>query len=385
VPNPLPDWLSPPPGIKRPEFCTERDVLAALAADDAGPAELAALLSPAADALLEPMAQRAQALTVRHFGRTITLYVPLYLSNYCSSGCVYCGFASDRTTPRSCLSEADASQEMDKLKQMGFEEVLLLTGERTPKADFEYLERCVAMAATRFHQVTVEAFPMGVDEYQRLSQAGCAGITLYQETYDPEQYERLHRWGPKRDYAARLEAPEHALQAGMRTVGIGALLGLSEPVMEATRLLQHARHLRSRYWRSGISISFPRVRPEAGGFKAPFPVDDTFLAKLIFAFRICLRDMHLVLSTRESPQFRDGMAGVGISKMSIGSRTTVGGYVEDRAKSAPGGQFEVSDQRDITTFCNMLCTHHLQPLFKNWDAAYRDAPPRAAAAFTVCS
>jgi 2-iminoacetate synthase len=326
------------------------------------------------------MAQRAQALTRRHFGRTVSLYVPLYLSNHCPGGCAYCGFASDRRQPRRRLEPAEAAAELDEIHSMGFEEVLLLTGERGSEAGFDYLLDCVRLAARKFHLVTVESFAMTAEEYGRLVDAGCTGITLYQETYDPARYAELHRWGAKRDYAFRLEAPARALAAGMRTVGLGALLGLADPLCDAILLLQHLRYLQKHFWRGGFSVSFPRIRPQAGGYTPRFPVGDAALAQLVFAFRIALPDVPLVLSTRESPAFRDGIAGLGISKMSVASRTTVGGYHAQADRS--GGQFAVSDTRGVAEFVRTLEDKGLQPVFKNWDAVLRadDTPCRASSA-----
>ena len=358
---------------ERVEQATDPDVLAALGAESPGSRELASLLSPAAAGHLEAMAQRAQAITRRHFGRTINLYAPLYLSNYCSSGCAYCGFAADRPQPRRRLSLEELETELNALKKMGLEEILLLTGERTPQADFDYLHECVRRAATHFHLVTVEVFPMTVEEYRQLAQAGCTGVILYQETYDRAVYENLHRWGPKKDFLSRLEAPARALEAGMRFVGLGVLLGLADPVADILRLHRHAIELSRRFWRAGLSLSFPRLRPEAGHFQAPHPVNDRFLAQTIYALRIVLPDLHLVLSTREAAGFRDGMAGVGISKMSVASRTTVGGYAGDGNDHAE--QFKVHDDRDMTAFCDALRRKHLEPVLKNWDATYREAVP----------
>jgi len=368
----LPDELDPRPWLAAPPPTAAR-IAAALRADAPGIEELRVLISEQARPWIEPMAQRAQALTERHFGRTIALYAPLYLSNYCSSGCAYCGFASDRRQPRRRLAPEEIAMEMDALKAMGIEEILLLTGERTPQADFDYLLGAVRQAAQRFHLVTVEAFPMNVEEYRALTAAGCVGVTLYQETYEPEQYTRLHRWGPKQDFAARLDGPARALAAGLRTAGLGALLGLSDPRFDALALYLHLAHLRRRFWRAGFSISFPRVCEQAGGFAAPHPVDDARLAQIVFAFRIALPDVPLVLSTREAPAFRDGMAGVGISKMSVASRTTVGGYVAAAPPGSPG-QFEVHDGRDVAAFTAMLRARRLEPVFKSWDAVYREAP-----------
>ncbi|MCA1808721.1 MAG: radical SAM protein [Lentisphaerae bacterium] len=286
----------------------------AVSATHPGLPELALLLSPAADQLLETMALKARRITRRHFGRNISLYAPLYLSNHCSSGCAYCGFASDRRQPRRHMSPAEMTSEMDALQGMGFEEVLLLTGERTPEVGFDYLRQAVLPAAERFHQVTLETFPMCTQEYAELARLGAVGVTAYQETYDAATYTAVHRWGPKKDYQRRLDVPAQALAAGMRSVGLGVLLGLADPLLDALCLYQHAQHLQRQYWRAGISISFPRLRPEAGGFQPRHQVDDRFLARMIYAFRICLPEVSLVLSTREAPAFRDGMAGVGINK-----------------------------------------------------------------------
>ena len=209
---------------------------------------------------------------------------------------------------------------------------------------------------------------MTESEYASLAQAGCTGLTLYQETYDPALYERVHRWGPKRDYAARLDAPARALAGGLRRVGLGVLLGLGDPARDALCLYQHAQHLRKEFWRAGVAVSFPRIRPQSGGFEPEYPVSERRLAQIIFAFRICLPDVPLALSTRECAAFRDGMAGVGINKMSVASRTTVGGYAGEAAEES---QFEVSDNRSVEAFCAMLAEKELEPVFKNWDRAYR--------------
>jgi len=353
----------------RAQAAGDAQVARALACTEPGERELAVLLSDAADRALEAMAQRALAVTRRHFGRTIQLYVPLYLSSYCSGGCVYCGFASDRKAPRHVLTTDQAEAEMDAIKQLGFQEILLLTGERTEHTGYAEVRDAVRRAADRFHKVTVEIFAMSTDEYRGLVEAGCTGVTLYQETYDREQYRRLHRWGAKADYGNRLDAPDRLLKAGMRTVGLGALLGLSNPLRDAIALYRHACRLRQTYWRSGVSISFPRVRPQTGDFEPPFPVDERRLARIVYAFRIVLPDVPLVLSTRESAAFRDGMAGVGISKMSAASRTTVGGY--SGACRYREGQFAVSDDRGVEAVCAALRAKRLEPVFKNWEQVYR--------------
>jgi len=364
----LPGAIDPRPWLNRPKP-DARAVAAALASDAPDEATFVALAQADPGVWLEPMARRAQALTRHHFGRTIQLYAPLYLSNYCSGGCVYCGFAADRHQTRLRLERPEIERELAAMKRLGFEQVLLLTGERTPHADFDYLLEGVRVAASVFHEVTVEAFPMTTEEYRALAKAGCVGVTLYQETYDPAAYPRFHRWGPKRDYASRLNAPERALEAGVSGVGLGALLGLSDPLFDTLALFRHVRDLQRRYWRASFSVSFPRLRPEVGGFQAPSPVADRRLAQIIFAFRICLPETTLVLSTREAPAFRDGLAGVGINRMSAGSRTTIGGYSQ---AASDEGQFVVSDGRSVEAVCAVLRGCGLDPVFKNWDAAFRE-------------
>lgn len=339
----------------------------ALAAPAPGLEELAALLSPAAAGYLEQMAQKARLLTRKHFGRTIELYIPLYISNLCCSGCDYCGFAADRPVERRKLSPAEIEQEIAALARQGFDEVLLLTGERSGEEDLAYLLEAVRLCRRYVTRVTVEAFPMETREYARLVEAGLFGITIYQETYDPELYREVHRWGPKRDYGFRLQTPGRALTAGARGVGLGVLLGLGEAREDLLYLAAHLAHLYREHWQAFFSLSFPRLRPQAGGRSADRPVGDRELAQFIFAFRIAFPKIHLVLSTRESALMRDNLAGVGISKMSVGSRTTVGGYEHQYGDAR---QFELADERTREQFCRALAERGLVGVYKNWDTAF---------------
>ncbi len=373
--KPLPEWLNPEPWLDLE--ITAADVERALGAESPNERELAALLSPVAADFLEPMAQRAQAITRRHFGRTISLYTPLYLSNFCNGGCLYCGIAGDRRATRAVLGEVQLRNEMAAIKSMKLEELVLLTGERMPEADVPYLRDCIAIASEYIHNVTIEVFPMEESEYHELAQAGCTGLSLYQETYDQEVYEKMHRWGDKRDFFNRIDAADRALRGGLRTIGIGALLGLADPRFDMLCVYRHAKYLLKNYWRAGVSISFPRINPQLGGFKADHPVDEKMLAQYIFAMRICLPEVPLVLSPREPQRVRDSMAGLGISKMSVASKTTVGGYSDDSEESTE--QFSISDERAIPEFCDMLRAKGLDPVFKNWEAAYREPTHYGAA------
>ncbi|MFO7871747.1 MAG: 2-iminoacetate synthase ThiH [Kiritimatiellia bacterium] len=365
----LSSWLNPSPWVETAGDATEGRVRAALCSEVPGIREFAVLLSRPAGRYMENLAGRAKDITRSHFGKTISLYTPLYISNYCTGGCAYCGFASDRKQPRRRLETSELFSEISALRELGVEDILLLTGERHPAADFDYLRECVALAAKHFHAVTVESFAMTRDEYQALAHAGCEGITLYQETYNRKIYAEVHRYGSKRDFQFRMEAPARALASGIRSVGMGSLLGLGDPMFEAISLFQHITHIRRNFWQAGVSISFPRVRPQAGGYKPAYAVNERYLAQIIFAFRICLPDVPLVLSTRESQRFRDGMAGLGINRMSVASRTTVGGYAHEPTDN---GQFDVSDTRPVAEFCSMLRRKDLEPVFKNWDSVFRN-------------
>lgn len=375
----LPKHIDPAPWLSLTQSADRRAIEAAICSEAPSERELALMLSPAAGDFLELMAQRAQTITRRHFGRTVALYAPLYLSNFCNGGCTYCGFAADRREKRSVLTMEALQQEVEAITRKGMQEVVLLTGERMPEADVPYLVEAVRIAAEQLPAVNIEVFPMKTDEYERLAAAGCRGVTLYQETYDEARYLELHRWGQKRNYYGRINAPDRVLQGGMRSIGIGALLGLSDPCYDLLAVYRHAVYLKRKYWQADLSVSFPRIRPQLGGFRSDYPVSDRMLAQYIFALRIGLPEIHLVLSTREPAFIRDGLAGVGISKMSVESKTTVGGYSSEAGDETE--QFEIDDARTVPEFCAAMRSRGLEPVFKNWDAAYREPSQYAAEAF----
>ena len=367
--KPLPNWLDPNPWMHLSKSSDLSAIESAIYSKSPTIRELALLLSPSAHNFLEPMAQQAKHITQRNFGKTISLYSPLYLSNYCNGGCAYCGIAADRRADRLVLDDNQLIKELSEISKLGIDEIVLLTGERMPEADVDYLEHAIQITSKKISSVNIEVFPMLEKEYQVLANVGCTGVTLYQETYDQVIYEKMHRWGDKRDFFNRLYAPNRALQGGLRTVGLGALLGLSNPRFDMLCLFNHANYLLKNFWQAGVTISFPRIKPQLGEFRAKFPVDERMLAQFIFALRICLPTVPLLLSTRETEAIRDGLAGLGISKMSVASKTTVGGYSSSIEQSTE--QFEISDNRDVSSFCNALRNKNLEPVFKNYDAMYR--------------
>ena len=307
------------------------------------PEDFAALLSPAAGARLEELARSSRRLTIARFGRTMRMYAPLYLSNECLTTCAYCGFARELPIARKTLSPEETLEEARHLLRDGFRSILLLTGEHERLTGVQFLEDRIRLLAQEVPQLSIEIQVWSEEEYRRLVAAGCEGTVIYQETYHPETYARVHLAGRKRHFRWRLLGPERAARAGMRRIGIGALLGLHEDWRyEAIATAAHARFLMKRHWRSQVSVSVPRLRPSPAGFQPPRPVEDDELVRLICALRLVLPDAGLVLSAREAPAFRDGLFRIGITHTSAGSHTEPGGYEHPEEAT---GQFEVADTR----------------------------------------
>jgi 2-iminoacetate synthase len=344
----------------------DADVSRAMAADRPDLADLAALLSPAAARRIEEMARRARDLTRRRFGSTIQLYAPLYVSNECVETCTYCSFARPNPIPRRTLPLPEIVQEAELLRRRGFRHLLLVAGEHPRHVSPEYIEAALRALAGRFPSLSVEVQPQTVDAYRRWVQAGCDGLVVYQETYDRAAYASVHVAGKKRDFDWRLATPERGAEAGMRRLGIGVLLGLSEWRREALVLAAHARFLMRRAWRAAVTVSLPRLRPaEYADTRPRHPVSDREMAQLVCALRLFLPDAGIVLSTRETAAFRDGMIRLGVTQVSAGSRTEPGGYA--RPEEA-GKQFEVEDGRSPEEVAEAIRQAGLDPVWKDWEA-----------------
>lgn len=330
--------------------------------------DFASLLSPQlSDDQLERMAVRAHNITSQRFGRTILLYAPLYLSNECHNGCKYCGFSADNQLLRKTLTLAEIEREAKILRSEGFRHMLLLTGEAPESAGIDYLEDAVKTVKTHCGSVSIEVFPMDVDGYRRMVAAGVDGLTLYQETYAPDLYRELHPYGPKSDYSYRLQAPERAGEAGLRRIGIGSLLGLGDCLTDVFYTGLHGLYLARRFWRTQVTISFPRMRPAEGGFQPNSIVSDRQLTQFICALRLLLPDAGLILSTRESAALRDNLLPLGITQMSAGSCTSPGGYSDG---SHEGEQFAIDDQRSPAEIAQLLRSRGYDPVWKDWDSAF---------------
>src|SRR6187397_1035637 len=335
--------------------------------------KLTSLLEPRTSAQLEAMASEAAALTRLHFGRTMRLFAPLYLSNECVNNCAYCGFSRDNPIFRVTLTVDQVIKEARHLAQEGFRHILLVAGEHPKFVSNGYLEECIRAIKPFIPTVAIEVGPMEQPEYERMVQAGAEGLVVYQETYDHAAYAEYHTAGPKRDFDWRLVCPERGYAGGFRRIGLGALLGLADWRTEALGLAAHLEFMQNHGWKASYTIAFPRLRPAAGGFEPRQPIDDAKFIQLLCAFRLCFPQVGIVLSTRESPALRDALLPICITTMSAGSHTEPGGYTgqgktdlhltvrgrrveleQPTADDNATGQFDISDHRTPNEIATML-------------------------------
>ena len=348
---------------------TSADVQRALAVERVGIEEFKALLSPAAELHLEALANKAHRITQQRFGKTILLYAPLYISNECTNGCLYCGFNATNKVSRRTLTLDEVERDARILHNQGFRHILLVTGEAPKKVDNDYLAAVAKRIRPLFSSIAIEVYPMSAEGYGQMVEAGVDGLTIYQETYDRALYKELHPFGQKSDYDFRLDTPARGGAAGLRRIGIGFLQGLGDFRTEAFFTGLHALYLSKHFWRSLISISFPRMRPAEGAFPPPNPVSDTHLVQLICAMRLLMHDAGLVMSTRESATMRDNLLPLGITQMSAGSCTAPGGYAEEVESTQ---QFTIDDDRSPAEMAAVLRAAGYDPVWKDWDASFLD-------------
>jgi len=323
------------------------------------------LYSPAAAGFLEEMAMRSAIITRERFGNTIQLYAPLYLSNECENGCLYCGFSEkNKDITRRTLTINEAEQEIQAIQDMGIRHLLFVSSEATEKANFDYIKKIAEMAAKYMSYMAIEVYPMDTDSYRRLVNMGVDGLTVYQETYNPVRYAELHLSGRKSDIEWRLNTPDRGGMAGMRTLGVGALLGLDDPHADAFMTAIHAQYLMKTYWRSHITLSLPRMRPAVGCAVVPREVSDRLYVQFLLASRIAMPDIGIVVSTRERAKLRDNLVGLGVTVMSAASVTEPGGYT---AKGTSTAQFQVEDSRSVAEFAAMLAQKGFDPVVKDWE------------------
>ena len=328
-------------------------------------AEIRKTLSDPSPKLTEELARQAHTLTQQYFGRMITLYAPLYLSNYCSSHCTYCGFHSHNRIQRFKLTPEEMHREMSYLARKGIEHILLLTGESYSATPLSYLQEAVHIARDYFSSINLEVHPMPLEEYRELFLHGVDGITVYQETYSPQRYSEVHRAGKKADYDYRYQAPARAAQGGIRHISLGILLGLADAAEDIYALYQHLRWMERHFPGVEYSVSFPRLRPIKGENFAPCPVDDITFIRILCLTRIHFPRIGINLSTRENPALRDHALELGVTRISAGSNTSVGGYtVIPSDKQDP--QFDIKDHRPIEEILRVLKQRHFDPVLTDW-------------------
>ena len=343
---------------------TAADVRQALDADHRTPEDFAALLSPAAAPFLEEMAQKAQLETRKHFGNSVYLFTPLYISNYCENYCVYCGFNCHNKIRRAKLDMEGIRKEMEAIAQTGLEEILILTGESRKMSDVDYIADACRIAREYFKMVGVEVYPMNSDEYRKLREAGADYVTVFQETYNPEKYGKLHLGGHKRVFPYRVNAQERALMGGMRGVAFAALLGLDDFRKDAFATGMHAWLIQRKYPHAEISFSCPRLRPIINNDKInPKDVHEPQLLQVMTAYRLFMPFAGMTISTRECARFRDHVIGLAATKISAGVSTGIGSHAGEEEGD---DQFEISDTRNVEQVLEGIRSQGLQPVMNDY-------------------
>ncbi|WP_206168590.1 2-iminoacetate synthase ThiH [Veillonella sp. VA142] len=328
---------------------TADDVRRVLQEDTIDIEGLKILLSPAAESFLEDLAKKAKAVRTRYFGNSVYLFTPLYISNYCDNLCVYCGFNCKNQIHRAKLDEEGIEEELKNIAKTGLQDILILTGESERHSPISYIGRACELAKKYFKVVGVEIYPANVDDYTYLRECGCDYVTVFQETYNWENYKTLHLLGNKSIFPYRLETQERALRGGMRGVGLAALLGLDDFRKDAFATALHAHLLQRAYPHGEISISCPRLRPivndetiNAGD------VGEAQLLQVILAYRLFLPYANITISTRETARFRNGVLPLAATKMSAGVSTGIGEHSSEKKQQEEGdAQFEIADSRTV--------------------------------------
>lgn len=344
---------------------TKSDVRYALDKESKGQEEFAALLSPAADAFLEEMAERAALETGKHFGNSVYLFTPLYISNYCENYCVYCGFNCHNKIKRAKLDMEGIEREMEAIAKTGLEEILLLTGESRKMSDVSYIGEACKIARKYFKMTGLEVYPMNSDEYAYLHQCGADYVTVFQETYNPDKYELLHLSGHKRIFPYRFYAQERALKGGMRGVAFAALLGLDDFRKDAFATGIHAYLLQRKYPHAEISFSCPRLRPIVNNKNIyPMDVHERQLLQVMTAYRLFMPFAGITISTRERAEFRNHVIGMSATKISAGVSTGIGNHAEEENKG--DNQFEIADGRNVNQVIAAIKERGLQPVMNDY-------------------
>ena len=337
--------------------------------------EFMTLISPAAEAYLEDMAVLSRRFTLEKFGRTISMYIPMYVSNACANACVYCGFNHANPLKRTILDMDAVRAECEAIRRLGpFENLLVVSGEFPSLCGTEYFVVVLKTCRPYFHNLTIEAQPMRTDQYRKLVENGLNGVVCFQETYHRESYKQYHPRGMKSIFEWRLNGFDRMGRAGVHKIGMGVLIGLEDWRADVTMMARHLRYLQKHYWQTRYSVNFPRMCPSESGFQPRVVMTDRQLALLTFAFRIFDHEVDISYSTREKSYFRDNMMTLGVTSLSAGSKTEPGGYVTSPEALE---QFEITDARSPHEVADAIRAHGYEPVWKDWDAIF-DEPAKAS-------
>lgn len=353
---------------------TTRDVESALNKDRLTLDDFKALISPAALPYLEQMAQKSQLKTQKRFGKTVQMYIPLYLSNECQNICTYCAFSLDNEIKRKTLSPGEILKEASIIKDMGYDHILLVTGEANLNVGVPYIKNAIRLLKPYFSSISMEVQPLDETDYSELITEGLNTVLVYQETYNQNRYKIHHPKGKKSNFDYRLDTPDRLGRAGIHKIGLGTLIGLEDWRTDCFFTALHLQYLEKMYWKTKYSVSFPRLRPiqVSGEEHSSAPnsneyMNDRDLVQLICAWRLFNENLEISISTREEPTFRDNVISLGITSLSAGSKTNPGGY-----SSAPGSleQFEISDERSANEIAKIIRMKGYEPVWKDWDKSY---------------
>ena len=306
------------------------------------------------------------------YGNRIVLFAPLYLSNYCINGCVYCPYhAKNQHIPRKKMTQEEIKNEVIALQDMGHKRLAIESGEDPVNNPIEYILESIKTIYSIKHKngairrVNVNIAATTVENYRKLHEAGIGTYILFQETYNKRKYEKLHPTGPKHNYDYHTEAMDRAMQAGIEDVGLGVLFGLENYLYEFIGILMHAEHLEALYGVGPHTISVPRIRKaddiNPDNFKNG--IDDEIFKKIVAVIRIAVPYTGMIVSTRESKEVRKEVLALGISQISGGSKTSVGGYYEPEPENEDSSQFEVNDNRTLDEVVNWLMELGYLPSF----------------------
>ena len=344
---------------------TAADVEQALGKSHLDIGDFMALISPAATRYLEAMAELSRKYTLQRFGKTVSMYIPLYITNSCTNFCVYCGFNHNNPIKRVILTEEEILNELHAIKKLGnFENLLIVTGENPRDAGVDYLEKALRLARPLFANLSIEVMPLKAEEYERLTHSGLHGVVCFQETYNRARYNVYHPKGMKSKFEWRVNGFDRMGQANVHKIGLGVLIGLEDWRTDVTMMARHLRYLQKNYWQTRYSVNFPRMRPSEGHFQPNVVMNDRELAQLIFAFRIFDHDVDISISTRENATFRKHIIPLGATSVSAGSKTEPGGYFTYPQALE---QFHISDERTPAEVAAEIQQLGYEPVWKDWD------------------